>query len=269
MIELPVRARVQPFAIPGIAPIHYAGIFGDFHELVRLRRQEAARRRRPDLVALYEELLARIDADAYAEIQRRHLELLLDCESLEHGRGLGFLKYLDACHWISSKYGRAKRHLGLHRVRGRSILDLGTGPGHAPWVFGFLGHEALGFDMPLEPWSAGATRHLYDDLCEIFGVRKLAGTVAPYEPLPGFGRRFDVVTAFMVKFSSTLGGEPWPRAAWSFFLADVFDRVLEPGGCVYLTVTRGCLSEDSWEMVAAKAALTDKDSRTLRIERWD
>src|SRR5688500_15632421 len=56
-IHIPVRARVAPFALSGIDERHLPGIFGDFREIVSLRRDEAARERRRDLADVFDHLL--------------------------------------------------------------------------------------------------------------------------------------------------------------------------------------------------------------------
>lgn len=154
-----------------------------------------------------------------------HAGRVLDAESLKalaaaHPKG-SERKYLAIEPWFTKKWG-AIELLGLDRGPKRRILDLGTGPAHFPFLCRYLGHECLALDMPGIP--------LYDDLCRLIGVEKLDHRIEPRRPLPRFEQPFDLVTAFMIGFNTRADGTLFDLDDWSYFLHDVRDRLLVPGG---------------------------------------
>lgn len=134
-------------------------------------------------------------------------------------------KYLDVCHWLKDKVARAFS-MGLADSPPLRILDLGTGAGHFLAVCNALGHETVGIDLEFP---------LYVDLCALMGVDRRTWRVSPRQPLPRSLRRFDLITAFQVKFDA-LGFDParghlyWSLADWDFFIRDATgERMRYPG----------------------------------------
>ena len=74
------------------------------------------------------------------------------------------------------------------------------------------------------------------------GTRVAAGDVKAFEqlrpeltiePLPNFGRKFDLITAFATAFHGSLEHAwRWGEKEWDFFLSDLESR-LKPGGQIF------------------------------------
>ena len=126
---------------------------------------------------------------------------------------------------------RAWRLRLRHPPFGLSILDLGTGFGLFPFVCRHYGHRAIGLDVEDQSDS------LYHLVTGVLGVERLLGTIRSREPLPVAGQRFDLVTGFAVMFNDPQG-EPWGAGEWGYFLADLANRRLAPGGRVFLSFNR-------------------------------
>jgi hypothetical protein len=149
--------------------------------------------------------------------------------ALRHGRSGSERKYIWPEPWLAKKWA-AIELLDLHRSHGLSILDLGTGPGHFPIICRYLGHDCEALDQPGIP--------LYDDLCRLAGLERIDHAIRPGQPLPRFERRFDLVTAFMLGFNTRPDGTLFSLDDWQFFLDDVRDNVLTPGGHLCLKMIR-------------------------------
>ncbi len=116
--------------------------------------------------------------------------------------------------------------LGLDRVQGCRILDLGCGCGYFASIVNWLGHDATGADK-----HGG---EIFDEVCAILGIRRRFFKIARQRPLPEDLGTFDRITAFMVVFNGYATGDPWRRADWHFFLANVVGQRLRPGGRLLL-----------------------------------
>jgi len=148
-------------------------------------------------------------------------------------RGLGEqtankAKYLESERWLQVMWRQAKQ-LDLHKRKSQRILDLGTGPGHFPYVCQVLGHEAWGLDRP------GTAA--YEELTKWMGVKVVPHKIRPRVPLPALPGRFDLVTAFRIGFNSK-GRHGnfvlFDLEDWAFFLDDIRDRILTPDGRLVL-----------------------------------
>lgn len=203
----------------------------------------------------------------------RHVETDLDWRALDAIRATvaehrsNKLKYLDARIWLRRMWREAEG-LGLVGVPPRRILDLGSGPGHFPYVCRYLEHDALALDRP--------DVALHASLREWMRVPFVAHEIAARVPLPALGEPFDVVTAFRVSFNAKRGpdrGALFDLDDWTFFLDDVRDRVLTPGGRLVLKMTRfeeftGPKFGDRplMELFAARGGRADEDGRYVRFE---
>ena len=166
-----------------------------------------------------EPILARIDQVKLREIQQRYAS-----------SPLNYAKYADVAHWL-------KRHvikiqdLGLHRAPPRDILDLGCGGGFFLFIARHFGHTGLGLDIDEFP--------LFRELTELLEVPRVVWTIAPFQPLPDFGRRFDLITAFSTRFNRDREDRHvWGVKEWNFFLDDLAAR-LKPGGQVFFEINAG------------------------------
>lgn len=140
------------------------------------------------------------------------------------------LKYLDIDRWFRKMWLDAKS-LGLLQCRPLSILDLGTGPGYFPYICRSLGHDCIGLDRP--------DSRFYDELRAWVGTSVIKHVIAPRVPLPRFDRQFDLVTAFRAPFDIVRDEKRlFTSEEWSWFLDDVRDHVLVPGGAVYMRMNK-------------------------------
>ena len=164
-------------------------------------------------------LMAKIDADRLHEIQRRH-----------GGSSARYAKYADVEHWLEINLPRV-RELKLDGAAPKQILDLGCGAGFFLFLAKQSGHSCVGLDVGDYPLS--------NELIDLFGVYKLTWRIRAFEPLPDFGRQFDLITAFSAAFNrhqdETRG---WTADEWEFFLNDL-NRHLKPGGQILLEINSG------------------------------
>jgi SAM-dependent methyltransferase len=132
-------------------------------------------------------------------------------------------KFLDVKTFLPMTIRRAWR-LGLHKPPPLDVLDLGTGVGYFPVVCRHYGHRAVAIDLDINPVFRDATKWL--------GVDRRVWEIRRFEPLPSLGKRFDLVTAFMVNFDRVReqGNEPWGPDEWGFFLSDVARNQLKQSG---------------------------------------
>lgn len=138
-------------------------------------------------------------------------------------------KYLDTHRWLKMKLDIAL-DFELEKKRPSRVLDLGTGPGHFPYVTSFLGHEVVALDQPGIP--------IYDDLCAWLGIEKLDWAIRPSEPLPKFEGRFDMVTALMLGFNTRPDGKLFTIEEWGYFLDDIRSNILADNGILHLKMIR-------------------------------
>jgi SAM-dependent methyltransferase len=141
-------------------------------------------------------------------------------------------RFSDIDHWLRVNIERAQ-DLWLDRTRPLRILDLGCGPGYFLYVCRCLGHQGLGLDIDEQP--------LFRETTALLGVRRVISRIEPRTPLPDLGEKFDLVTGHRVCFQKTerFGTGPgewneWDRGDWQFFLDDVRNRILKPGGRILL-----------------------------------
>jgi SAM-dependent methyltransferase len=166
-----------------------------------------------------EPLFAKIDQTKLAEIQAQY------ASSKEH-----YAKYADVKRWLRLNIVRAQ-DLKLHRCPPKSVLDLGCGGGFFLFILQQLGHACQGLDIDEFP--------LFTQLLDLFGVNRRIWTIRPYEPLPDFGRKFDLITAFSIDFNRESKRDWWWDAPeWAFFLDDL-NRHLNPGGRIFLGLNPG------------------------------
>ena len=159
-------------------------------------------------------LLAKIDQVRLAELQARY------ASSTEH-----YAKYADVKRWLRLNIVRAQ-DLKLHCSSPQSVLDLGCGGGFFLFILQQLGHSCLGVDVDMFP--------LFTELLDLFRVERRLWTIRPYEPLPGLGRKFDLITAFSIDFNRESKRDWWwGPSEWAFFLDDL-KRHLNPGGRIFL-----------------------------------
>jgi SAM-dependent methyltransferase len=137
-------------------------------------------------------------------------------------------KYLDWSTWLEANLRRV-RDLELDLGRRRSVLDIGCGSGYFLYICRLLGHDTLGIDVDDTP--------MFREMTELLGVQRVISRVRAFIPLPDLGRKFDVITAYMICFNNHKAPTLWGVPEWDFFLDDI-GRYLLPGGRVWLELNR-------------------------------
>ena len=160
-----------------------------------------------------------IDGPKFQEIRHRY--------SLENPVG-DWPKYLDLDRWIDINIRRI-REIELDLSRPKRILDLGCGAGYFLHIAQLLGHKGTGLDME--------NVAMFGEITRLLGVRRVVWRIHPLTPLPNFGERFDLITAFMICFNNHKQPNLWGVPEWEFFLNDL-DNYLAPRGRVWLELNR-------------------------------
>ena len=142
--------------------------------------------------------------------------------------GADWPKYLDLDRWIGVNIRRIQQ-LELDLARPKQILDLGCGAGYFLYIAQLLGHSGVGLDMDRLP--------MFREITRMLGVRRVVQRIQAFRPLPNFGQKFDVVTAFMICFNNHKMPGLWGVPEWQFFLNDVA-KYLKPRGRVWLELNQ-------------------------------
>jgi hypothetical protein len=252
------KMRLQPIDLPKVKKEHYTGIFGDFQsvlthrmaELKPFRTLQATRK-----IALFQYLLDTVDPKAFAALQDDFLapdriDLTVDLP-----------KYIDPIIWFESKLTIATR-MDLHRSASKRLIDFGTGPGHFPAVAKFLGHDPVGTELPRRS-QGEASGHLYDRLCDVYGVRRISHQITPRPNLQGLGGPYDYATSFLTAFNVTAAKQPWSKASWNIFFHELRSHVLTPDGSLYMTLTHNKVTPAGWRYLTELATSSVDVNRTL------
>jgi len=160
-----------------------------------------------------------IDPAGFEQIRRRYAVA---------DPGADWPKYLDLDRWIGVNIRRI-RQLELDLARPKQILDLGCGAGYFLYIAQLLGHSGVGLDMDRLPMFREVTR--------LLGVRRVVQRIQPFRPLPNFGKKFDVITAFMICFNNHKMPGLWGVPEWEFFLNDLA-KYLKPRGRIWLELNQ-------------------------------
>jgi SAM-dependent methyltransferase len=165
-------------------------------------------------------LLTKIDQERLCDIQTRYASSTSD-----------YAKYADVERWLKRNIPRIRR-LGLDRSSPKQILDLGCGGGFFLFIAKELGHSGIGVDVGNHP--------VCNELVDLFGVDRKVWRIQPFKPLPDFGRKFDLITAFSTAFHRSADKSlAWGTSEWNFFLDDLFERQLKPGGQIFFDINSG------------------------------
>jgi SAM-dependent methyltransferase len=142
--------------------------------------------------------------------------------------GADWPKYLDLERWIEINIRRI-REIELDLSRPRRILDLGCGAGYFLYIAQLLGHRGIGLDMDRLP--------MFREITRLLGVRRVVQRIEAFRPLPDFGQKFDLITAFMICFNNHKMPGLWKAPEWQFFLDDLA-KYLTPRGRVWLELNQ-------------------------------
>ncbi len=129
-------------------------------------------------------------------------------------------KYLDANKWLTLNIRYAKE-LGLIEKPPRSVLDLGCGGGFFLVVCRTLGARVLGLDLDKDV--------VLNEMIRLFRLERVTWRIRAFVKLPDFGRKFDLITAFMICFNFPPRHPYWGPRQWHFFINDMADRLLPEG----------------------------------------
>jgi hypothetical protein len=255
----PLKMRVQPVALPKVKEQHFFGIFGNFEDVIQLRITQLRRGDQSQnriKIRFFEFLLNEVDARRYGEIQ----DYFLAPERIDPNADT--VKYLDPLVWFESKIGFALR-LGLDVTAPRRILDIGTGPGHFPVVARFFGHAAVGTEVARRAQGVQGSGHLYDALCDVFKVERIAHSVRPFGDLRGIPGRYDMLTSFLAGFNVDERKRPWDITHWNHFLACARRDVLTPGGIVFLNLANGKITAPVWGALKSAAEWFQDEQKSV------
>jgi SAM-dependent methyltransferase len=129
-------------------------------------------------------------------------------------------KYLNLDRWIGINIRRI-RDIELDLARRKRILDLGCGAGYFLYIAQLLGHSGLGLDMDRVP--------MFREITRLLGVHRVVLRIEAFHPLPDLGRKFDLITAFMVCFNNHKMPGLWKVPEWEFFLDDLAKHLTARG----------------------------------------
>jgi len=141
-----------------------------------------------------------------------------------------YAKYRDVERWLKINIARVQE-LNLHRSSRKEILDLGCGAGFFLFAAKQFSHSCLGLDVQHFPLS--------NELVDLFQVERVTWRIRAFQPLPDFGRKFDLITGFSTAFNRSedeLRG--WGPEEWKFFCDDL-DQHLKPGGEIFFEINSG------------------------------
>ena len=183
-------------------------------------RKHTLRLLRPKRLQLEtQRVIETIDPAAFEQIRQRYTVA---------DPGADWPKYLDLDRWIGVNIRRI-RQLELDLVRPKQILDLGCGAGYFLYIAQLLGHSGVGLDMDRLP--------MFREITRLLGVRRVVQRIQALRPLPNFGQKFDVITAFMICFNNHKMPGLWGIPEWKFFLNDLA-KYLKPRGRVWLELNQ-------------------------------
>jgi len=183
-------------------------------------RKHTLRLLRPKRLQLEtQRVIETIDPVAFEQIRQRYAVA---------DPGADWPKYLDLDRWIGVNIRRI-RQLELDLARPKQILDLGCGAGYFLYIAQLLGHSGVGLDMDRLP--------MFREITRLLGVRRVVQRIQALRPLPNFGQKFDVITAFMICFNNHKMPGLWGIPEWKFFLNDLA-KYLKPRGRVWLELNQ-------------------------------
>ncbi|MBA3543234.1 MAG: class I SAM-dependent methyltransferase [Chthoniobacterales bacterium] len=200
--------------------------------------------RRPSVPLDPESLTKAIEGEELEAIRQRHV--------IENP-GIAWPKYFDLPRWMKTNLQRV-RALGLDWGLRKRILDLGCGAGYFLFIAQCLGHEVLGLDIDEVP--------MFGEMTLMLGIGRVVWQIKPFERLPKLGRKFDLITAFMICFNGHKSPTLWGRAEGEFFLDDL-ETHLAPHGGICLGFNReddgSFYSEELREYFADREARLEKN----------
>ena len=188
----------------------------DTYHLRRLRQGYV---RKKELTV--EGLLAGIDPGAIEQVRALVAE--------ENPNDVFWTKYLDFEKWLALNI-RYVKQLELDKNPVGDVLDLGCGGGFFLVACRAIGARVLGMDLDKD--------RVLNETIRLFGLERVTWKLRAFVKLPDMGRRFDLITAFMVCFNFPPKGGYWGPREWDYFLNDLLDSQLRPEGRVVLSLNK-------------------------------
>ena len=164
-------------------------------------------------------IIETIDTAGFEQIRRRYAV---------KNPGADWPKYLDLDRWIAVNLRRI-REIELDLLRPKQILDLGCGAGYFLYIAQLLGHHTLGLDLDQLP--------MFREITRLLGVPRVVQRIEAFRPLADLGRRFDLITAFLICFNNHKMPGLWGVPEWEFFLNDL-TKHLTPRGRIWLELNQ-------------------------------
>ena len=148
----------------------------------------------------------------------------------------GFSKFVDLDTFLPMTY-RHFQYAGLEKVTTPlDILDLGTGAGYFPLLCTLKGHKVQATDLPVTD-SIPATQ-FYGEMMELLGVDCVGYRMEPMTPMPSFGRKYDLITGFLVVFNNHREEDLWGPEEWDFFIKDLRAHHAKPNARLVVRLNR-------------------------------
>ena len=206
--------------------------------------------RRPVFRLNVERLMKTISATEFESIRRRYA---IECPAVA--------KYLNLREWMRTNLRRVLE-LELDYGFRKRILDIGCGAGYFLHICRWLGHDVVGLDIGEEP--------MYDEMTRMLGLKRVLWRVQAFEPLPDFGEKFDLITAFMICFNGHKTAALWGTAEWEYFLDDIAAK-LTPVGWIQLQFNRetdgGYHTKELHRFFEKRGAIIDRSRVMFRSRR--
>lgn len=113
-----------------------------------------------------------------------------------------------------------------------NILDIGCGSGYLLYILNNLGYKnTTGMDMGDNPLFTGTIQTL--------GVNRISHTIEKFKPLPKFPSKYDIIFAGRITFNFHRRPGLWGEEEWEYFMTDIKENVLTPGGKIILKFNSG------------------------------
>ncbi len=205
-------------------------------EKLQQERQEDERRR---LVQTAKKRHADLVEKLKREIDQEELKKVVALGEIKDQADIFWTKYLDVDKWLAVNIRHAEE-LDLLERPVADVLDLGCGAGYFLLVCRALGARTLGVDVD---WDQVLNR-----MIGLFKLARITLTIEPQVKLPDFGRKFDLITGFMICFNFPTMETHWSVADWNFFLNDL-SNYLKPDGRVLLSLNKQADGEHYTEAI--------------------
>ena len=138
----------------------------------------------------------------------------------------GAWKFLDIDLWVPVNLERVYR-LELQSSPTLDILDISGGAGYFAYICQHFGHRVHTTDI--DEWDE------FNEMMEILSLERSVLWVEPMTPIPFYGRKFDLITSFMIAFNLPQVEEKrWGIEEWEFLLSDLEENHLKENGVIYL-----------------------------------